>query len=596
MPLCAKDDNVVITKAEDIYIFKCDKGGKVYIELRSNTEYESTNMSETATVAYFYDNQTEIKKVNIKGLKGVKPQYSMYEQEGIFYSDIKVCYFNLPFSKKGDIACVQIEKIIKDPHYFSFIFLSDLQPVKEKTIRVVVPDWMKIEIHEQNLNEDITKEIIEENNQQVYLYHIKNQKAEKYERNMPDRTYIYPFLLVVPQFAIVNGTKKTYFASQDNLYNWYSSILSEVNNNMPVISEIAGNITRNQVSDEGKIKSLFTWVQENIRYIAFENGVAAFKPDDAQEVLRKKYGDCKGMSNLLKSLLIAEGFDARLVWISTDCIASDLALKAPVANHMICALYRNNQFYFLDPTVKYMPLGEYPQTIQGRPCMIENGKDYVVQKVPSFTPALNKDSIHSKYRIEKNILKGISENSFKGESKQIIMSILHSLGKDKQDSSLKRFLANGNSFDEITDVILSGTEPQSEKLVITYKEERKSKIQQSGNELYIDINPDDDFGELIDTVNRVNDYLFPYKINNIREVLLHLPQGYEIKKLPENFVYSNDNYTFSISCQREGDKIIYRKEKIIFEPRLKKELFPEWNTAVNQFRKAGMEQIVLKKN
>ena len=67
---------------------------------------------------------------------------------------------------------------------------------------------------------------------------------------------------------------------------------------------------------------MFYWVQDNIRYIAFENGIMGFKPDAAQNVLNKKYGDCKGKANLLKEMLKLAGYDARLTWIGT----SDLAL------------------------------------------------------------------------------------------------------------------------------------------------------------------------------------------------------------------------------------------------------------------------------
>ena len=46
-----------------------------------------------------------------------------------------------------------------------------------------------------------------------------------------------------------------------------------------------------------------------VRYIAYEDGIAGFKPDKAQEVLRKKYGDCEGMGNLMTEMLKSIGLD-----------------------------------------------------------------------------------------------------------------------------------------------------------------------------------------------------------------------------------------------------------------------------------------------
>ncbi|MEI9945444.1 MAG: transglutaminase-like domain-containing protein [Chitinophagaceae bacterium] len=94
-------------------------------------------------------------------------------------------------------------------------------------------------------------------------------------------------------------------------------------------------------------KRFFNWVQHNIRYIAFEDGIAGFKPAKANDVLNKKYGDCKGMANLTRGLLQALGFDARLCWIGTNYIAYDYSTPSmAVDNHMICALIYNGKKIF----------------------------------------------------------------------------------------------------------------------------------------------------------------------------------------------------------------------------------------------------------
>ena len=46
-------------------------------------------------------------------------------------------------------------------------------------------------------------------------------------------------------------------------------------------------LTAKAKTDEEKIKNIYYWVQDNIRYIAFEDGIAGFKPDDSQNVFKK---------------------------------------------------------------------------------------------------------------------------------------------------------------------------------------------------------------------------------------------------------------------------------------------------------------------
>ena len=54
-------------------------------------------------------------------------------------------------------------------------------------------------------------------------------------------------------------------------------------NDASVLKAKAEEITKGVVSDVDKIKMVFYWVQNNIRYIAFENGIMGF--DIAREVV-----------------------------------------------------------------------------------------------------------------------------------------------------------------------------------------------------------------------------------------------------------------------------------------------------------------------
>jgi transglutaminase-like putative cysteine protease len=94
-----------------------------------------------------------------------------------------------------------------------------------------------------------------------------------------------------------------------------STTCSEYGDDKTELSQKANELTTGTTDDIQKIKKIFNWVQHNIRYIAFEDGIAGFKPAKANDVLHKKYGDCKGMANLTRGLLQSLGYDARLCWI-----------------------------------------------------------------------------------------------------------------------------------------------------------------------------------------------------------------------------------------------------------------------------------------
>ena len=120
------------------------------------------------------------------------------------------------------------------------------------------------------------------------------------------------------------------FESVKDLYGWYRTVCDSIGNQPSELKEKVAALTNGKKTDAEKIEAIFYWVQDNIRYIAFENGIMGFRPDAAQNVFRKKYGDCKGKANLLKEMLRLAGYDARLTWIGTSDLPYDYSLTFSV--------------------------------------------------------------------------------------------------------------------------------------------------------------------------------------------------------------------------------------------------------------------------
>lgn len=589
------DGDIIISDKTDIYLYELNSQRAINVREKSFAEYTCIEKIEPVTIAKFFDHESKIEKVKIKGIKGSFPRYEMYQRKGVFYSDTKVCYFELPFSRKNEVAQVSFEKVYENIHSFYTIPLAEPQFIKKKTVKLIVPDWLTVDLTELNFGNNIQKSIEKntKDNTTIYTYNIEDQDKMIDEPGMPGYTYIYPYVLVVPKRSVINNKETAYFESFDHLYKWYRDINLLLDNNEDIIREKAKEITQENESEEEKIKALLSWVQNNIRYLAFEYGIEGFKPDEAHEVLRKKYGDCKGMSNLLKSLLKAEGFDARLAWVGTKEVAFDLSVPLPLADHMICILQWKGKKYYLDPTVRFMTLGEYPQWIQGKTVLIENGPDYIMEQIPSLLPLMNTDSLFSAFTIDGNVLTGKSINVYKGESKQLIMSAIQATETNEQHDALKQFLERGRINDKIEDIQISSA---GSPIEISYRETRKSDIKNIDGELYINLNICQDFIDTkIDTSRRRNDYLLPYKDHIVRESSLVIPSGYEVLGLPPEFRIEKKDYSFLISYTINNEKISYHKEITIFDHWIKKQNFAVWNSDIDALKKAYHEQIVLKK-
>lgn len=593
----ADDDNVIISNCNITYSFIENKGN-IVIKEKKETLYEASKMGRIHPVNEYYSSQTSLEKVNVKKKWG-NPEYKQYSSDDMFYSDVKVCMMKLNLDRKGSTGEVNIEKVYNDPRYFTTVYFTEPEYVKEKTVTFSIPLWINVELVEHNFKDNIRKDVAtdEKNKCRIITYKIEGEPAIKPEKNMRGRSYIYPHIQVLVKSSELNGKKNTYFETLDDQYAWYHNIVKEVNNDKTIIDAKAKEITKDCKTEDEKMKALFAWVQDNVRYLAFEDGIAAFKPDDAQEVLRKKYGDCKGMANLLKELLVAEGLDARLAWLGTNHIAYGYEHPSLSAdNHMICALFYNDAIYYLDPTVKYMPVGEYPRTIQGRQTLIED-KDrskYLFNRIPVFSPEMNSDSLYCEYVIEDNLLKGNCSQFFMGESKQVIMSLMDATPKDRLNQALELFLSKNNSQDKIDGVQLKGASSQSKEVEMEYGIANKSGIQNLDGEYYIDLERMKEFMDFtIDTDERVNDIEFRYQHHIVTDATLQIPSGYKVSHLPEPLNIVKDDCVFKTEYKQTEDKVIYRKVITIRADFLPKERFKEWNSDISKLKKAYMEQLVL---
>lgn len=594
--------DVVVSQREDIFSFVLDKGNPVIHE-KSITTYECLKMRGSAWVGESYDSHTVMNNFRVKGVPSSKLQYKQYTPEGIFYSDLKMCYTTLYFDRKAKVGQVSFDKTHTDLHFFSKIYLLDLAyETRERKITIRVPAWMDMDIVEKNFNDFIQRSEGTDpiTGERIYIYRIVNQPTMKKEDRMPGFSHVYPHLLFHIKSAVVNGQKITYFEDLKDFYRWSADLTRGLENDDDIIRKKAREIVQSCETDREKIEALYAWVQGNIRYIAFIDGISAFQPDAPSEVLRKRYGDCKGMTALLRSLLIAEGLDARYVWIGTNELSYDFSVPGLfVCDHMICAIYSDGDYLYLDPTNTYIALGVIPHSIEGKQAMIENPneeEEVIIKQVPEAKAIQNYDSLYCEYSIAGEEIVGQCVRSHGGELKQYLLYYINSIpNKDKRETTLHHYLSGSKSENKVSDVQFSGTGVQDPNIEATYVLQKKKGIQRLGDKYYIEADPENYSIDIIDTLDRIHDVDRIFKHYLVAEVKLNIPEGYEVSHLPKDYSFSNQNYQFSISYRSFENYVLYRREIVTFSTLLKRKEIDTWNQSVRELKKQHLEQIVISK-
>ncbi len=599
------DSNVIILNSKEFYRFEFDKkDNQVKVKQELTTTYRCLEYRTAIPVVEFYDDKTSIDEVKVlvdgNKAKYIVPKYDYYSIDNIFYSDAHICYFNLPIERKGSSSEVYFEKTISDPRYFTSIYFSDGYKVSLKVVSINIPRSVKVELKELNFEgRDIKKSSVYDSklDADIITYTIRDIAARERESHSPGPTYTEPHVMVLCKYAESPVGKITYFNTLDDQYAWYHSITKDLEANNDQVNTKAKEITAGISNDLDKIKKIFYWMHDNIRYIAFEDGIAAFKPEKPEEVLRKKYGDCKGMAHLTKGMLKALGFDARLCWIGTNHIAYDYSTPSiAVDNHMICALIYQDKTYFLDATENYIGFNEYAERIQGRQVLIEDGAKYIHTKVPVTVYEQNLNTEKATLSIKGTDVEGAISREWRGEEKENIFSQLNAIKKEKSNDAFIKYLSDDDKNYAITEFTTSSLQDYDKPLTVKYKMKHSNAVSSFGNDLYVDIDFRKDLGNFtFDIKERILDYWFSFKTNTRQEVQLSIPADYAVTAMPPDVIVKNDDYEFSATIVKQPGKLLYTKSIVIKNPRLVKSKFEQWNRDIEKLKAFYNEQIVLSK-
>jgi transglutaminase-like putative cysteine protease len=182
------------------------------------------------------------------------------------------------------------------------------------------------------------------------------------------------------------------FTSWDDVAHWYNEVIGNRNAGGTAVQAMAESLTRNAQSDIDRLRILYEWVRDQIRYLAVEIGTGGFEPHSADEVFAKRYGDCKDLVMLLSALARTVHIDVRPVLISTwHNGRADTSLPSALQfNHLIgYAPDVRAGGIWLDATDKAGVFGRLPWYDQGVPVVVAGPAE---KGYRAFTPAESADA------------------------------------------------------------------------------------------------------------------------------------------------------------------------------------------------------------
>ena len=518
--------------------------------------------------AYFVNSHKAIQKYKVlssKGNRRVKPIIGDQKDPDIFQSDGQYYFFSLNVTEKDQFVEFKVVTIFDDIRFCTREVIPDNQFfVKKRKLTIKKPAWLNLNIRSYNFDQvKVCKlDSLSTSGDHVFKYEFDHLSSPLQCDYSPSALHEFPHLFFIAEAYEKEENKwEPILKTTQDLYSWYKEMLGNSDLNSKSFEAVLPGILKNKKTKQDSVRSIFYWVQDNIRYIAFEKGIDGFRPQSADMVFKNKYGDCKGMANLLKAMLTAAGFDARLTWLGTRDLPYTYATSSiAVDNHMICTWIDKENKVFLDATERYVCFGDCGERIQSKEVLIEDGESFIIDTIKADGMLANCKEYNLKLRLNEKSLNGEMRVEYKEESQRRFFQFMAMQKVEDQEKTIVSLLNNGLQCEIDSIQPLPIKFQRDSNLQIQSRVLKSNALLKVGKEVYLgisDLTPY--FNPYIDTL-KCNKLYFNETINENVKVDFEIPEGFKLKVLPKPIEVQLNDISFKAGFGSDSGVVRYTSQ------------------------------------
>lgn len=519
-------------------------------------------------------------------------------QSSVFYDNVKERQLIFPNLEAGAKKVYNYQTEFVDPFLLhKFLFGSHL-PVKNSTLEIRTDKNINIgyKIFNDPSN-SIQFSRTEKKGKWIYKWTLKDVKPIKFEGNSPGFLYVVPHINVYIKDYMVNNNKVEVLDDVKKLYAYYKGFTKNLNQTEdPALKAISLQITKNLTHDDDKVKAIFYWVKDNIKYIAFENGYEGFIPREASLIHERKFGDCKDMASIITAMAkYANVKNVFISWIGTREIpySYDELPTPAVDNHMVALYKKGEEYIFLDATDKETLYGIPTAFIQGKEALYGEGDSYKIIPVPIVPAERNEILEQVKLKIEKDKLVGLGKIEFNGYNRSRILLRIGDATNKTRFEMIKSLVLKGNNKFNLKDYTEENIKDRDKPYQINYNFDLGNYIVKVDKEMYVNLFLDKPLEKVIIEKDRSAKFEFEH-LNYINaQYELDIPLNYMVKYLPKNFSLDNDYIKADIVYEVKNDTIFLnlslKQKKLLLD----KPDFELWNKMIKDLKNNYADTLIL---
>jgi len=480
--------------------------------------------------------EAEIKVYDASGIK--KNTYTKKEMSSVNYGEGlvpegKVTYYNV--NSPAYPITVEFSYRVKFRGLFNFPGFNMQSPWQSKQHSVFEIEAPRdLGIRYKLLNTDMQPAITRDGSKDIYKWELHNLKAYKPEKHCGSSDNYQPQVLFAPnrfQLDDYEGNMSTWKSFGDWYYNLYLKT-TELKEDRKLFYV---NLVKDAPNDREKARILYNYLQDNMRYVSIQLGIGGLRPFPAGFVDDKKYGDCKALSNYLKSALDAVGVKSNVVIIEGGMNPGKVFEDFPAHyfNHVILCIPQPKDTTWLECTSTTLPFAELGPFTENRKAMMVTDNGGVLVNTPVSNYRSNTESVSTV--IEVNADGGAKINiqcTLKGDGRDNLLMRFH----DLKDDERKKYFITQKKWKQPDVFEISASPGKSNPYVVNAKMNyEKIYSFKAGSKLFFEPRLYPIFDEEIpEYEKRIRDYYFTCPYQSSDTTVYQFPAGYTLETIPKN--------------------------------------------------------------
>ncbi|MGC9002130.1 MAG: DUF3857 domain-containing protein [Dictyoglomus sp.] len=495
------------------------------------------------------------------------------------YTDQRQIIISMPAVEKGAILeCFYVideyTRSIFGKNFQDIFFFQNEVPTLRSIYILKIPST--IDFKYKVYNGKVDPEVNQNKDYKIFTWKMENVPGITEEPYMPDLAKLVPQLWI------------TTFRSWEDLADWYYSLAYPQIRSNKEIKEKVRELVLGAKMEEEKIKAIYYFVTNQIRYVGLEYGIRGIMPHSAPEIFKAKYGDCKDKAVLLLTMLKEAGIKAYYTLVSTR-YSSSLKKELPgfQFDHAIVALPYKNSYLFLDGTAEDTPFGEVPGMDQGADAMIIIDGKPILTTIPMSKPENNLRKYNTKINIEEKNLVAETQITLTGYFANSYRYYLKTMTTLQKENFLSRLLNYYIPNSKLTDWDVQNIGNLEEPLIIKLKFENPYITSYKKEINLLNMFPFSSIksAEEITREERNYDieYYLPYQ--EIEEISINIPQGINIDTTIKSVTKENKWIKYSVEIEEKNNilslKRVFTQKEILIPAQDFKEYKKDMEEIIN---------------